>query len=206
MLVLMRGHGRYETVGETLDDAAGEAFDKAASMLGIGYPGGPAVAAAAARITNYDPPAGGRITNKPKICLPRPMINSKNFDFSFSGLKTALLYALKKDEGWKKHISEYAAEFQQAVIDVLIHKTIKTAQKYGVGTVMLSGGVAANLELRKQMEEAVKQKLPRARFFVPEFKYTTDNAVMIAAAGYFRAKRRDFMPWQKLKADCNLEL
>ncbi len=209
MLVLMRGHGKHEIIGETRDDAAGEAFDKAAQLLGLGYPGGPAIAAAASRNMEHETwntKHGTRNRIIPKIVLPRPMITDKSFSFSFSGLKTALLYALKKDKGWKRRVPEYATEFQQAVIDVLVHKTIKAAQKFGVGTVMLSGGVAANRELRRQLEEAVKKQMPGARFFVPDLKYTTDNAAMIAAAGYFHALRKDFTPWQELKADCNLEL
>lgn len=193
MLVLMRGHGKYETIGETRDDAAGEAFDKAAAMLSIGYPGGPEISKYAA------------IAKKSNIILPRPMIDSKNYDFSFSGLKTALLYELKKDPNYKKRIPEYCYEFQQAVIDVLISKTIKAAQEFKIKTVMLSGGVAANKELRNQLKIAVK-KLDKVKFMMPDLKYTTDNAPMIAAAGYYKAKRKEYTPWKKLKVDCNAEL
>lgn len=188
MLVLMKDHSKYETIGETRDDAAGEAFDKAAKLMNIGYPGGPVVSKKASLAKNIG-----------EIKLPRPMINSNNFDFSFSGLKTALLYEIQKDKNWKKQIPEYSHEFQQAVIDVLIHKTIKAAQKNKIKTIMLAGGVSANLELRKQMKEKVDVK-------IPDLKYTTDNAVMIAVAGYYHALKKDYTPWQKLKADCNLEL
>jgi N6-L-threonylcarbamoyladenine synthase len=197
MLVLMKGHGRFEIIGDTRDDAAGEAFDKAAKMMEIGYPGGPAIAKQALQWDNQE---------KSKILLPRPMINSGNFEFSFSGLKTALLYALKKDKNWKKHKPEYCAEFQQAVIDVLISKTIKSAKKFGVKNIMLAGGVAANIELRRQMLEAVQRQIPDSQFQIPDLRYTTDNAVMIAAAGYYKALRKKYTPWQKLKADCNLKL
>lgn len=193
MLVLMSGHGKYKILGQTRDDAAGEAFDKAAKLLGLEYPGGPAIAAEAEK------------NKKIKVCLPRPMLNSPDFDFSFSGLKTALLYAVKSDKNWKKKIPEYAAEFQQAVIDVLIKKTIKAALKYNVKNVMLAGGVAANAELRNQLKHAVAEKLPGTNLHVPESRYCVDNAAMIAAAGYFHAKRNDWTPWQKLKADANLE-
>ncbi len=201
MLVLMSGHGKYKVLGQTRDDAAGEAFDKAAQLLGLGYPGGPAIAAEAEKfkVENF-PPAGGL-----KVDLPRPMINSGDFDFSFSGLKTALLYAVKSDKNWKKKIPEYAAEFQQAVVDVLVEKTIKAALKYNIKNIMLSGGVAANSELRNKLESAVARKLSGARLHVPELAYCTDNAAMIAAAGYFYAKIKDFTPWKKLKADANLE-
>ena len=199
MLILMKGHGKHKVIGETLDDAAGEAFDKAAAMLGIGYPGGPAIAKQASQWKSQIP------NPKSQIILPRPMINSRDYNFSFSGLKTALLYKIKKDSNWKKYIPEYAHEFQQAVIDVLIHKTIKAANNYKVKTIMLSGGVAANIELRKQMAEKIKKLLPTSYFLLPDLKYTTDNAAMIATAGYFKAIRKKFTPWQKLKADCNLE-
>ncbi len=195
MLVLMTGHGKYKVLGETRDDAAGEAFDKAAQLLGLGYPGGPIISQLATRNSQLY-----------KINLPRPMINSGDFDFSFSGLKTALLYAIQKDKNWKKKIPEYAYEFQAAVAEVLVHKTIKAALKYNVKNIMLSGGVAANLELRGQLEKAVKNKLSSANLLISEFKYCTDNAAMIATAGYFMAKRKKFTPWQKLKADANQEL
>jgi N6-L-threonylcarbamoyladenine synthase len=204
MLVLMKGHGKYKTIGETVDDAAGEAFDKAAAMLGIGYPGGPVVSAYADKfkITPQPPLSGGR--------LPRPMINSKDYNFSFSGLKTALLYQIQKDPKYNPEasgqISNYCAEFQQAVIDVLIYKTIKAAKNFKVKTIMLSGGVAANIELRKQMAEAVKIQVPHSKFHIPSLQYTTDNAAMIAAAGYYKAIRKEFTPWQKLKVNCNAEL
>ena len=134
------------------------------------------------------------------------MINSNSMDFSFSGLKTALLYAIQKDKNWKKRVPAYAHEFQQAVIDVLIQKTVKTAKKYKINTVMLTGGVAANLELRKQMSKKLKADAPRVNFIIPDLKYTTDNAAMIAAAGYYKALRQEFTPWQELKVDCNQKL
>ncbi|MDD5032063.1 MAG: tRNA (adenosine(37)-N6)-threonylcarbamoyltransferase complex transferase subunit TsaD [Patescibacteria group bacterium] len=209
MLVLMAGHGKYKVIGETRDDAAGEAFDKAAKLLGIGYPGGPAIAAEAAKfsIFNFQFSIKSETKNqKPKILLPRPMIKSSDYDFSFSGLKTALLYQLKKDGEWHGRIPEYCAEFQQAVIDVLVAKTVKAARDFKVKTVMLSGGVAANKELRRQMEEKVKIELPKTQYLIPNIQYTTDNAVMVATAGYFRALKKDFTPWQKIKVNPNLEL
>ncbi|MDP2736403.1 MAG: tRNA (adenosine(37)-N6)-threonylcarbamoyltransferase complex transferase subunit TsaD [bacterium] len=201
MLILMSGHGQYKVLGETRDDAAGEAFDKAAQLLGLGYPGGPAVAAEAAKFkTPLNPPFVRGVK------LPRPMIHSGDFDFSFSGLKTALLYEIQKDSRWKKKIPEYAHEFEQAVAEVLVYKTIKAALKYNCQNIMLSGGVAANIELRSQLAQAVENKLYKAKLIIPEFKYCTDNAAMIATAGYFRAKRKKFTPWQKLKAEANQEL
>ncbi len=201
MLVLMKDHLKYNVIGETIDDAAGEAFDKAATMLGIGYPGGPIISKMASK---YEKELSQSF--KSQIPLPRPMLNSKDFHFSFSGLKTALLYKLKNDKNWKTRIPEYAYEFEQAVVDVLIHKTIKAAEKYKVKTIMLSGGVSANKKLREQMAETIKEKLPGVHYNQPDLKYTTDNAAMIATAGYFRARAKKFTPWQKLRVDPNLEL
>ena len=195
MLVLMKAHGKLQTIGDTRDDAAGEAFDKAAKLMSLGYPGGPCVAAEAAKFSGEN-----------KIQLPRPMINSGNFEFSFSGLKTALLYQLKKDKNWRNKIPEYCQDFQQAIIDVLVSKTIKAAKKYNVKTIMLAGGVAANIELRAQLKNAVEQKLDDTQFHMPSLEYTTDNAAMIAAAGYFKAKDKKAVSWTKLKVDCNLKL
>ena len=209
MLVLMKARGKFKTIGETRDDAAGEAFDKAAQLMGIGYPGGPAIANEAQKIVDYKWRVNKKNKSafrnlKSKINLPRPMMNSNDFDFSFSGLKTALRYALAKDKNWKEKIPAYAYEFQQAVIDVLIHKTIKAALKYNIKTILLSGGVSANKELRSQLAKAAKEK--NIAFFKPNLKYTTDNAAMVAAAGYYRALKKDFTPWQKLKVNCNAKL
>ncbi|PIT94190.1 tRNA (adenosine(37)-N6)-threonylcarbamoyltransferase complex transferase subunit TsaD [Candidatus Falkowbacteria bacterium CG10_big_fil_rev_8_21_14_0_10_43_11] len=200
-LIFMRGHYQFKLLGQTRDDAAGEAFDKAAKILGLGYPGGPAVAQEAMKIINHK----SKIIN---LKLPRPMINDDNFDFSFSGLKTALLYQTQKDSEWRKKIPSYCAEFQQAIIDVLISKTVKAAKKHQVKSIMLAGGVAANLELRRQLSQAVAQKLPGINFHLPDLKYTTDNAAMIAAAGYFYIKtlKRKNIKTKLVKVDCNKKL
>jgi N6-L-threonylcarbamoyladenine synthase len=206
MLVLMTGHGQYKMLGETRDDAAGEAFDKAGQLLGLGYPGGPAIAAEAAKARSNRRRCGTRKLEARSINLPRPMIRDRNFDFSFSGLKTALLYALEQDKNWRQRIPEYAAEFQQAVIDVFIFKTIKAAKALNCQTIMLAGGVAANLELRRQLAAAIKKSLAGAKLLIPEFKYCTDNAAMVAAAGYWHARHKNFTSWRKLKTEANLEL
>jgi N6-L-threonylcarbamoyladenine synthase len=199
LLALMKGHDDIEKIGETRDDAAGEAFDKAAQLLNLGYPGGPLISKEAAKRN------GSQIEdNKSPIKLPRPMISSPNFDFSFSGLKTALLYELKKDKFWNKRVPEYAAEFQQAVIDVLVSKTIRAAGKYEAKTVLLSGGVAANLELRDQLSSAAK--LSGVKFLMPDLKYTTDNAAMVAAAGYYKFLKKKFTGFNEIKVDCNLNI
>ncbi|MEI7620292.1 MAG: tRNA (adenosine(37)-N6)-threonylcarbamoyltransferase complex transferase subunit TsaD [Candidatus Falkowbacteria bacterium] len=193
-LVLLESRLKYKIIGETRDDAAGEAFDKGAKMMDIGYPGGPIVSQYALAAKKSD------------IVLPRPMINSAGFDFSFSGLKTALLYTLKKDSEWQKKIPEYCFELQEAIVETLVSKTIKAAKKYDVKTVMLSGGVSANRRLREVLEKTVKEKLDGVDFHMPELAYTTDNAAMIAMAGYYRFINKKTVGWNKIKMDCNLEL
>ncbi len=201
-LILMKGFGKYKTVGETLDDAAGEAFDKIARILGLGYPGGPVISAVAEKLEtgNWEL----------EIKLPRPMISSKNFDFSFSGLKTAVLYLdrdLKKKLGKNKLprelISQIAAEAQQAIVDVLVSKTIKAAQRHGAKSIMLSGGVSANKSLRSELQKNAEQR--EIKYFQPSPEYTTDNAAMIALAGYFNYKSKSG-DWKKVKTDANWEL
>ncbi|MCD6150014.1 tRNA (adenosine(37)-N6)-threonylcarbamoyltransferase complex transferase subunit TsaD [bacterium] len=220
-LVLMKKHLDYKIIGQTLDDAVGEAFDKTARILGLGYPGGPAIAAYAAKWKSKNSKNKTIHNTLYKIHdtkLPRPMINSKDFNFSFSGLKTAVLYKVKKLK--KLPVTDYellvtgiAAEFQQAAIDVLISKTIKAAEKYNPKTIMLAGGVSANQELRKQLSEFIEKNLPSARYILPAISYSTDNAAMVAAAGYFRwrempaaRRKKALRNWQTLQADANLEL
>jgi len=186
-LILMRDIGKYKILGETRDDAAGECFDKVARILGLEYPGGPAIAKEAKKYR-------GRASIK----LPRPMINQKNYDFSFSGLKTAVLYKYKN----KKYIKEMAKEVQQAIIDVLIKKTIKAAKDCRVKTIILGGGVSANDELRKQFIYKLQTINYKLNFLVPDKKFCTDNAVMTGIAGYF-GKPKDS---QKIKADANLRI
>lgn len=216
-LILMKKHLDYKIVGETLDDAAGEAFDKVARILGLGYPGGPAIAAKAAqfvignlkrkykksklRITNYE------------LRLPRPMINSNNLNFSFSGLKTAVLYGVKKNPNYKLQIANYCYEFQQAVIDVLISKTLKAAKIYQPKTIMLAGGVSANIELRNQLRNNLRRYYPNTIYKIPDTKYSIDNAAMIAVAGYYRWKfmsaaqrKKSLNNWKTLQPDANLRL
>lgn len=214
-LVFIKKWGDYKIIGETRDDAAGECFDKTARMLGLPYPGGPEIAKLASQSQSQNL----------KIHLPRPMIDSKNYDFSFSGLKTAVLYLIRDLSEAKKYgsrrISRYdrpkenhilgeatiaaiCGEFQQVVIDVLIAKTIKAAKEFKAKTIILGGGVAANKELRKQMAAAIKKNLFNVGLRLPAYKLTTDNAAMIAAAGYLRALNNDFAQPVKIKAQGNL--
>ena len=193
-LVLMKKMGSYEILGSTRDDAAGEAFDKFAKMLGLSYPGGPIVSKLAQK---------GDATLYP---LPRPMIASKDYDFSFSGLKTAALYFFKKHP-WvaeKKFLPHFCASFEQAIVDVIVSKTIRAARERKVKIVALSGGVSANKKLRETLEAVIKKELPKTKFLAPNKKFTTDNAAMIAVAAYFNRKKT--ISWQKLEADANLEL
>ena len=164
-LVLMRGHGNYSLLGRTRDDAAGEAFDKAARILGLGYPGGPAIQQAA---------ESGTVS----IELPRAWLKGTN-DFSFSGIKTALL---RLAEGGKiSSKADAAASFQEAVVDALVTKTVAAAREYGVRNVLMAGGVAANSRLRQRLLD--DSPLP---VLIPPLKLCTDNAAMIAACGFFR--------------------
>jgi N6-L-threonylcarbamoyladenine synthase len=208
ILLLMAKSGKIKILGETRDDAAGEAYDKAAKMLDLGYPGGPIISHYAAEYekTLSLPGRGKKSTDFNPIVLPRPMLNSANLDFSFSGLKTALLYLLQKDPHWKTRVPEYCFEYQQAIIDILISKTIKGAKKYKTKTVMLSGGVSANTELRQQMSDQVGKKLPGVNFITPDRAYTTDNAAMIATAAAYKIKREKPISFKQLRVNASLQL
>jgi N6-L-threonylcarbamoyladenine synthase len=164
-IVLMKGHGDYVLLGRTRDDAAGEAFDKAARLLGLGYPGGPVIQKAAE-------------SGKTNIPLPKSWIKGTN-DFSFSGIKSSLLRLVNEDKNINKN--DVAASFQSAVVDVLVTKTIDVAQEYNARQVLLAGGVAANKHLRQTLTE--RSPFP---VIIPSFILCTDNAAMIAACGYFR--------------------
>jgi N6-L-threonylcarbamoyladenine synthase len=211
-LILMKKHMDFKIIGQTLDDAAGEAFDKVARIIGLEYPGGPAISAIADKfkISNFK----FQKVKDARYQLPRPMIKSNNLDFSFSGLKTAVLYIIRdnpkiiKD---KKMTAELCHEFQQAAIDVLIHKTIAAAKKYNPKTILLGGGVSANQELRKQLGDAIKRQMPNAKYRIPDTGYSIDNAAMIAVAGYFqyklsKNKKALYNTWRNLEANAGLEL
>jgi len=180
-IVLMRDWMDYEIIGHTRDDAVGEAFDKVARLLGLPYPGGPEIS----RIAQLGTP-----TTKWK--LPRPMVNSGDYDFSFSGIKTAVLYKTKEaGELSTKDKQDLALEFETAVTEVLLKKTLGAAREYGAKTVILGGGVSANKRIRETFEKEISEKHPRIDFIVPNLDLSTDNALMIAVAAYFRANRDD---------------
>lgn len=172
-LVDVKTYTDYEVVGQTRDDAAGESFDKVSRSLGFGYPGGPAIQKAAEK------------GDKNAIEFPRVIINNDTYDFSFSGLKTAVLNYLNTQKMANIEINPYdvAASFQAAVIDVLVEKTIKLTLERGRDKVVLSGGVAANKPLRDQMLKNLKDK--NINLYYPSLDLCTDNAAMIASAGYF---------------------
>jgi N6-L-threonylcarbamoyladenine synthase len=172
-LMRVDGVGRYRLLGETLDDAAGEAFDKTAKLLGLPYPGGPALSTLAER-------------GRPEACkFPRPMLNSGDFDFSFSGLKTAVLTRVreigKPDEQQRADI---ARGFQDAIIDVLVKKSMRAVKDSGLTQLVVAGGVGANRGLRRRLNECVGKA--NVTVFYPEFEFCTDNGAMIALAGALR--------------------
>lgn len=181
-LLLMRGHGDFEFIGSTRDDTAGEAFDKIARYLGLSFPGGPAIEKIAQNVKSDT------------ISLPRPLMTSGDFDFSFSGLKTAVLKVAKSS----KSKAEIASSFQKAVVDVLVHKTLLSAKKFKAKSIVLAGGVAANQALRKQLREM--SKIP---VFIPPINLCTDNGAFIASYAFFNFNSR---PWNKVKAEPDTSL
>ena len=203
-LVFSKKLGHYKIVGETRDDAAGEAFDKVAKLIGLGYPGGPEISKRA------------KDGNSKRFDFPRPMINSKDFDFSFSGLKTAVLYLVKglyshsdkkpiKLTG--KNVADLCASFEQAVVDVLVSKTLLAAKTLRPKTLILGGGVAANKKLRKELQSKVKKEFPHISCHMSPIAFTGDNALMIAlaATAEYKQIKLEKDP-TNLKAEPNLRL
>ncbi len=212
LLVLQKNESHYQVLGSTVDDAAGEAFDKVARLLELPYPGGPEISKLAEKHTET-------------IAFPRPMLDAPNYNFSFSGLKTSVLYYLQElvkvnnsKLKTKSSLNTYrfgnlpettkaniAHSFQEAVVDVLVTKAMRAVKKYNCKTVSLSGGVAANRRLREVLNE--KCKMQNVKFIVPDFKLCTDNAEMIAIAAYFRL-RAGVKPttYDKVKANSGWEL
>lgn len=224
-LVLAKAFGTYEIIGETRDDAAGECFDKTARILGLSYPGGPAIAQQAEQwklqIPNHKLQTNSKsqIPNSkqshyviPKknsfnIALPRPMINSKDYDFSFSGLKTAVLYHYQSRPEEEKKSSEYvqemAYEIQEAIADVLVKKTIQAARTLGVASVVLGGGVAANTRIKDKLSSTLSQEIPEAKFFASKPSLSGDNGLIPALAGLAHASKKSSLP---LEANPNLRV
>src|SRR5512139_537810 len=190
------GFGKYKRLGQTRDDAAGEAFDKVAKLLGLGYPGGPIIDELS------------RAGNPKAVRFPRPVLSKNSFDFSFSGLKTAVVNFVKghpePPEGYPKGlIEDIVSSFQEAVVEVLVKKTVQAAQDEGLKRIVLSGGVAAKQRLRQKIkEESFKQKL---KVYLPSPSFCTDNAAMVGVVGYEYLKRGIRSPLS-LNAFSNLPL
>ena len=194
-LVLLRSHQQVEFLGNTLDDAAGEAFDKAARLIGLGFPGGPAIQRAA---------VGGDAS---AFAFPRPMLND-GLNFSFSGLKTAVFVTVKRlraEQGEKlpeQTVSDLAASFQAAVAETLVTKLFRAADEYAAKEVHLAGGVSANTKIRELAEQEARKRRLTLRYPL-KLQYCTDNAAMIGAAAYFRPHASN---WRTLQARPNLSL
>jgi N6-L-threonylcarbamoyladenine synthase len=195
-LILIKDWFEYEKIGATKDDAVGEAFDKVARILGLPYPGGPEISKLADKWRKSGEKGLG-------IKLPRPMINSKDLDFSFSGLKTAVLYTVQKIENLTEEIkAEISAEFENAVVETIIKKTQDAILKFNGKTIILGGGVAANKTLRGNLQKLAEEE--NCQIFIPEINHSTDNALMISIAGALRVIKNG-MPKEKSesKADGN---
>lgn len=210
-LVLLTGLNEARVIGSTRDDAAGEAFDKSAKLLGLGYPGGPKLSKLA---------VGG---NDKAYNFPRPMLHDASLDFSFSGLKTAIRQEIegrsvdqsisRSGQNSSTHrltdsptLSDICASIERAIIDVLIAKTIRAAKEYPVKNILLVGGVSANSRLREDLASAVKRELPSVHFFKPALQFCTDNGAMIAAAGAWRIIKGENDDWRGLDADPELDI
>lgn len=192
-LVLMKEWLHYTLVGQTRDDAVGEAFDKVARMLSLPYPGGPEISRLAEQVR------ASLLTSElgsstPKFELPRPMLNDATCDFSFAGLKTAVLYLLKKHPEVSEHERQHIArEFEDAVTEVLWKKTARALEDSGAQTLVLGGGVSANTHIRRFFTHAMGIEYPQTTLRIPHASLTTDNAVMIALAGYYHVRREEFV-------------
>ncbi len=196
-LVLAKSLGQYELLGESLDDAAGEAFDKAAKMLGLPYPGGPAIAEKADTFRNQYKDSAEEV-----LIFPRPMTNKPGLDFSFSGLKTFTLNTIlkHKENLTEEVIANIAHGFEEAVVQTIAIKCARALKQLDVNTIVLAGGVAANKRLRQYLPSHLNEKLEgKVNIHYPAMKYCTDNGAMIAYAGYLRLAKG-------LPADSNLEV
>lgn len=222
-IILMKEHLDYEIIGQTQDDAAGEAFDKVAKMLEIGYPGGPIVSEYAKRFEVEKQKISDQklLEELESIQFPRPMISSGDFNFSFSGLKTSVLYFIKKlqernpdDETFELYKMAICKAFQDAAIDVLVKKMSKATEKLSPKTVVLAGGVSANSHLQKTLKDEIKSSFPEIKFLKPRLEFCGDNAAMIGVAAFVRYKKLKSSGelkqleknWESLEASSNLKL
>lgn len=198
-LLLMKEWLSYELIGQTKDDAVGEAYDKVARMMDLPYPGGPEIS----KLAEQDREDFSTMPFK----LPRPMLNDATCDFSFSGLKTAVLYLIK-ERGELSDIEkeQLAREFEEAVSDVLWAKTARALEETGAQTLVIGGGVSANIHIRRVFTEEIGKEFAHVALRIPSQELTTDNAIMIGIAGYYHALRKEFANVEELKANGNLAL
>lgn len=189
ILLVLEDIDKWKKIGETRDDAVGEAFDKVARLIGLPYPGGPEIQKIAEK------------GNAESIDFPKPMLNQKNFDFSFSGLKTSVLYYIKGKKLTPKLKADIAASFQRAAVEVLVTKTARAAWEYRAKSIFLAGGVAANKVLRETLSKRAKKE--GLEFYMPELQYSTDNAAMIAVAAYMNSEKGKKY---QMKTQANLNL
>ncbi|MFZ2253058.1 MAG: tRNA (adenosine(37)-N6)-threonylcarbamoyltransferase complex transferase subunit TsaD [Minisyncoccia bacterium] len=198
-LVLMKEWASYECIGETLDDAVGEAFDKVARMLGLPYPGGPEIGTRAERARTENLPAF--------TTLPRPMLDKPNLDFSFSGLKTAVRYAIGNKILSPDEVDALARDFEDSVTEVLLKKTTRAIDQYGIQTLIIGGGVSANNYIRESFTKFFNTNYPDLALYFPPRHLSTDNSVMIALAGHAHATHGlSSEAFADIKADGNLSL
>ncbi|MBI2612989.1 tRNA (adenosine(37)-N6)-threonylcarbamoyltransferase complex transferase subunit TsaD [Candidatus Kaiserbacteria bacterium] len=195
-LILMKEFGSYEYIGRTRDDAVGEAFDKVARLLGLAYPGGPEISRLAETARQQK--------LKADFVLPRPMMKEDNYDFSFSGLKTAVERRVATHPLQSLDREKIAREFEDAVADVLTYKTLRAVEEYGVHTLVIGGGVSANMRIRKKFAFWAKES--GLALLLPPPEFSTDNGLMIALSGYFHALKKEFADPTKLSANGNLRL
>lgn len=196
-LVLSHEWMQYELIGQTRDDAVGEAFDKVARLMGLPYPGGPEISKLAGEV---------RGTNIAQVSLPRPMIDSGDFDFSFAGLKTAVRKVVEAEELSESRKKAIALEFENAATDVIVAKTLRAIEEYGAETILVGGGVSANTHIRASLAQAINDSGLGTKLLIPPTSLATDNALMIALAGYFRAQKGEFAATDTIRAQGNLKL
>jgi len=198
-LVLSKEWMRYQILGQTRDDAVGEAFDKVARLLGLPYPGGPEISKLATE---------AREQNLPRtVELPRPMIDTDDYDFSFSGLKTAVRKVVEAHGPLTESVNmEIAREFEDAAADVLIAKTMRAIEEFDAQSILVGGGVSANTNIRNQLASSIKDYGYGTKLLIPPPELATDNALMIALAGYFRALKKEFAEPSMIRANGNLKL
>jgi N6-L-threonylcarbamoyladenine synthase len=203
-LVLMKSHGALQYLGGTRDDAAGEAFDKIARMLGLGYPGGPAIAKVAMKFQMSLRQSSEQANVKCPIKLPRPMIDSEDYDFSFSGLKTAAQRIINEQNTInKKQRAWLAWEVQEAICEVLVEKLMLVIEEFLPKSVIVAGGVAANSRLRQLLESGIRNQKSGMELFIPPVELCTDNAVCIAAAAFYN---QSHIQWRKIKVNPGLSI